>query len=108
MTPTITATPTITPTPGPSFSAQALPNITDGKTPVQFKVNLIQSGTILIGIYDLAGEAVYATSAQGLVGGNTISWNVQNQYGEPLASGIYLYFIEVNEDKKLGKIFVHH
>jgi hypothetical protein len=69
-------------------------------------VNLTSLDQINLSIYDLAGERVYTTSLQGALGWNTLTWPLQNQGGEPLASGLYLYYIKANGDHKLGKILV--
>lgn len=111
-TPTVTATPTITATPEPSFSAQAQPNTTDGRTPVHFVVNLTAADKITLDIYDIADESVYATSVQGNGGLNTITWTPQTQSGQPLASGVYLYYIMGGDGSggriKVGKLLVLH
>ncbi len=111
-TPTVTATPTLTPTPGPAFSAQAQPNVTDGQTPVHFVVNLTAADKITLDVYDIADESVYAASVQGNGGLNTISWTPQTQSGQPLASGVYLYYIMGGDGSggrtKVGKLLVLH
>lgn len=107
-TPTKTATVTATFTPGSSFYAQAWPNETDGQTPVRFMVNLTSSSAIHLSIYDAAGELIYAHAVQGAAGWTVIPWTGQNQGGDSLAEGIYLYRIESGDNHKLGKIYVHH
>lgn len=107
-TPTATFTSTSTPVPGPVFSAIVWPNVTDGGSPVQFVVNLTSPAEIQLSIYDLAGEKVYATSAQGPIGWSVIPWPVQNQAGASLASGLYIYCVQAGDNKKLGKICVRH
>lgn len=111
-TPTLTFTPTVTSTPGPMFSAQARPNITDGRTPVHFVVSLPAADKISLSLYNVAGEMVYAKSLQGSEGTNTLTWAPQNQTGQPLASGIYLYYLQAGDGSggrtKLGKLLVLH
>lgn len=107
-TPTPTFTPTASPTPGSSFYTQAWPNVTDGKAPILFMVNLTSPDQINLSIYDLAGERVYSASAQGNLGWSVLPWSVQNQSGNPLASGLYLYYIRAGGNHKLGKIYVRH
>lgn len=111
-TPTVTPTPTITPTPGPGFTVLAQPNTTDGKTPIQFQVYLPTPGRIILSIYNVAGESLYAVSVPGSTGWNLLPWAVRNQPGDPLASGIYVYYVQAGDGsgglKKTGKIFVKH
>ncbi len=107
-TPTLSFTPTSTPVPGPVFSAIVWPNVTNGGSPVQFVINLISPAEIQLSIYDLAGEEIYATSAQGPIGWSVIPWPVQNQAGTSLASGLYIYCVQAGGNKKLGKICVRH
>jgi subtilase family serine protease len=105
-TPTSTATPT--PTAGPVFLAQACPNVTDGREPIQFVVNLTSPAVITLSVYDLAGEQVYSTTSPGPLGWTIISWPVVNQQGSSLASGLYLYYLQAGGSHKLGKICVRH
>lgn len=111
-TPTVTATPTITPTPEPNFTVLAVPNISSGGSPIDFKVNLTSADKIILSIYDVAGESLFAEQVQGSVGVNDIPWPVQNQQGDPLASGIYIYYVQAGDGtggrKVTGKILVRH
>ncbi len=114
-TPTVTFTPTFTPnlTPltSPGFTVQALPNTTDGQTPVSFVVGLPAAMNIQLKIFDLAGELVYSKSVNGVNGTNAIGWLPRNQGGEPLASGVYIYFVQGGDSsdlQKTGKIAVVH
>ncbi|HEY5039310.1 MAG TPA: S8 family serine peptidase, partial [bacterium] len=108
LTPTVTATLAITPTPGPSFSAYAKPNITDGQGPIQFVVSLPSALKVNLSVYNVAGEMVYAGYFPKPEGTSTILWALQNQSGSNLASGLYLYYIQAKSDsqvfQKMGKI----
>ncbi len=55
-------------------------------------------------IYNLAGEPVYNDESLGY----TYKWNVNNKSGKHVSSGLYLYIIKSNKNKKLasGKIIV--
>lgn len=105
---TITFTPTPSPTVAPGFSAVVEPNVTDGQTPVHFVVSLTAPSQIVLALYDVADEAVYAASVAGSPGLNTVTWPPKNQNGEPLASGIYIYVLQAANSQKIGKIYVHH
>ena len=108
-TPTVTFTPTNTPVSVP-FAAQAQPNVTDGNTVVNFAVGLPNPMTMTLAIYNVADEAVYAQSFAGNTGQNSIPWKPQNQNGQPLASGVYIYHLRVDDGSnhydKVGKILV--
>jgi len=84
------------------------PNVTDGQTPVHFVVSLTAPSQIVLALYDVADEAVYAASVAGSPGLNTVTWPPKNQNGEPLASGIYIYVLQAANSQKIGKIYVHH
>ncbi len=111
-TPTDTATPTITPTPGPAFVVQAWPNFTDGTQTIHFKVNLLTARTLTLSLYALSGESFYAVKVPGHLGWNDIPWPVKNQQGDPVASGIYLYYVQAGDgssgQKAVGKVLVRH
>ncbi len=104
-------TPTYTPVyvPSTSFNVQALPNKTDGQIPVSFAVNLPSSMDIQLKVYDLVGELVFSKTVHGTTGSNSILWPPKNQGGTPLASGLYIYFVEgggSSNFRKSGKIAV--
>jgi len=45
---------------------------------------------IQVEIYDLAGKKVFAS---GTILGNTFEWHLQNNLGEVVANGVYLYIV---------------
>lgn len=47
---------------------------------------------IFVSIFDLSGRKVFDS---GEVQGNTLAWNLQNNAGQPLANGVYLYVMRV-------------
>lgn len=47
---------------------------------------------IFISIFDLSGREVFAS---GEVQGTILTWNLQNNAGQPLANGVYLYVVRV-------------
>lgn len=108
----MTFTPTVTSTPNPviPFYVKAEPNTTDGTTPVQFVISLPSSMNIILGVFDVADELVYIHSYLGSPGINVYSWKPQNQNSEPLANGVYIYYVQAEGSagkyQKLGKILV--
>ncbi len=107
-TPTPTLTPTHTPTPGPSFFAQAWPNVSTGGTPVRFTLNLTGPAQVQLSIYDLAGEIVYSASYPEPAGWTVLSWHLLNRSGGGVASGLYFYYLQAGGNHKLGKLCVLH
>jgi len=60
--------------------------------------------TCTIKIFSTMGEVVKSIS---ITGGNGQSvWDVKNDAGENLASGIYFYYIKSATDSKVGKLVV--
>ncbi|MDI6703781.1 MAG: S8 family serine peptidase [bacterium] len=90
------------------------PNPTyDGRTTIRFDLKGIPTKDINICIYDSAGELVHRVDPERIATkGYTYlySWNGENDLGEKVRSGIYLYKIEVTLNNKkevvVGKIAV--
>jgi hypothetical protein len=47
---------------------------------------------IFVSVFDLSGRQVFDS---GKVQGNTLNWSLQNNVGQPLANGVYLYVVRV-------------
>jgi hypothetical protein len=63
------------------------------------------TGQVTIKIYTLSGELVKTLSKDD--SSNSIAWNVANDKGEGVASGVYLYVMESSQSgKKIGKLMV--
>jgi hypothetical protein len=121
ITPTITPTPnstvgvTSTPTPTPSSLLQlavAAPNISRDGQPIQFMINLGYTASIQLNLYTIMGEEVYSDTIEGNAGMNTITWLLKNKAQSSVATGLYIYVIEVNNgyqiNTKTGKVLVFH
>lgn len=122
-TPTWTPTPTATPllsaaTPTPTLmpfraqGARALPNVSRNGQPIHFQITLPQSGAIHLSLFSLIGELVYQADLPGQAGTNSLLWKLQNSAGSPVASGLYLYVIQVSgpsgEAVQKGQVVVLH
>ena len=84
--------------------AYAFPNPfipSKGHTTITF-VNI--SSDSKIKIFTLTGDLVKTISAAG--GTGQVSWDVKNEQGENLASGLYYYIIESSQDAKKGKLVI--
>jgi hypothetical protein len=58
----------------------------------------------------VSGEEVYDVETEGSAGLNALVWKTQNNIGQPIASGLYIYVLQVNngttQETKVGKIAV--
>jgi hypothetical protein len=65
-----------------------------------------------LSIYSVVGELVYQTTVEGNTGTNVMTWNVQNSSGQPVASGIYLFTLNIPQGfsgpMPQGKVVVLH
>ncbi len=120
-TPTPSSTPTLSPTPiyltatpgeGNLRSIVAEPNLSKGGEPIRFEVNLDQSASLDLVLYTVSGELVYETRVQGRVGLNEFIWNLQTHGNIPVASGLYIYVVRLEDsnglDSRVGKVLVLH
>jgi hypothetical protein len=113
LTPTVTSTITATPTAsGLLLSAVAGPNISRNDEPIKFMINLGGNARVQLNLYSLMGEEVFTDTIDGNAGLNTIDWLVRNKAQAPVASGLYIYTIQVNNGyetvTKTGKVLVFH
>jgi hypothetical protein len=90
----------------------AEPNISLNGQPIEFVVNLGGSATIQLSLFTLLGEEFFSETIPGNSGVNAIIWNLKNQNQAQVASGLYIYRIEVNDGSesadKTGKVMVIH
>jgi hypothetical protein len=114
-TPTLSSTPIyLTPTPGEGNlkSIVAAPNLSKAGEPIRFEVNLVQSASLDLDLYTVSGELVYETRVQGRVGLNELIWNLQTRGNIPVASGLYIYAVRMEDstglDSRVGKVLVLH
>jgi len=110
-TPTASGTPTSSPLPrAEKLQVAAVPNLSSGGQPIRFLVNLDQPGQIQLSLFALTGEQVYSTQMQGNAGSNNLAWNLENNSQQPVASGLYVYVLEVtagtNRETRIGKLVV--
>jgi hypothetical protein len=62
---------------------------------------LPENAVSTVRIFTIAGELVRTMS-----GTESVSWDMRNDSGQNVASGIYLYLAQVNGDQRTGKIAV--
>jgi hypothetical protein len=108
--PTPSATPELAPSSLPWVVAA--PNISTSEKPIQFKVTLAGNAQVFLSLYSVTGERVYQTAVQGVSGRNTLVWDLRNQSGFPVASGLYIYVLQaVDGNQKetwMGKVVIIH
>jgi hypothetical protein len=109
---TPTDTPSPQPRPGDSHWVMAAPNISiDGK-PIQFFVDLEKPVNLTLTLFSLSGEKVFEESVEGNSGLNTLTWNLENQLGSRVASGLYVYVLTADDETSVrtheGKVVVLH
>jgi hypothetical protein len=75
-------------------------------------INLGYNASIQLNLYTLMGEEVYSDTTEGNTGMNTITWLLRNKAQSAVASGLYIYSIQVNNGyeitTKTGKVLVFH
>ena len=73
--------------------SQNYPNPFNPSTEIQFQ--LAQSGAVKLVVYNVAGQQVKVLIDQEMdAGAFRVAWSGRNDYGEPVASGVYLYRLE--------------
>jgi DNA-binding beta-propeller fold protein YncE len=113
LTPTLTPTFTVTPTSTVgSLAVVAAPNISRNGQSIKFMVSLPKAAQIRLSLFTLLGEQVCQISVQDNIGFNNVYWNLQNQAGQAVASGLYLYALEVDDgssrQRLTGKVVIIH
>jgi hypothetical protein len=107
-TPTLSPTPTITATPTMlierTVSVTAAPNISRNGEPIQFRVELPKPFQIRLSLFTLLGEQIFQVTSVGNAGLNNIDWPIQNLNNVSVASGLYIYSVEVNDGSKREKL----
>lgn len=75
--------------------AYVCPNPIKGVDTAQFVVNLNGNSTVRLRIYNVLGELVCDRSEARPGGVQNLPWNLKNDWGQKLASGIYVYRLDV-------------
>jgi len=73
---------------------------------------LPKAAQVRLSLFTLLCEQVFQTTFQGNAGSNVVEWKLQNQIGQSIASGLYLYALETDDGtgmtRKTGKVAVLH
>jgi hypothetical protein len=82
----------------------AYPNPFNSSTLITYR--LLQPGSVHIGIFDLLGRKITTLVNEKQSGGNhQASWDGRDLMGKTVASGLYLYRIDIGKARKFGKVF---
>ena len=92
----------------------AYPNPTLHNATITFR--LTKSADVTLEIYDVTGRLLYTDELRNVVGQQSASlnevfvWNCENQTGEPVAGGVYIYVLEAKREgeivRRSGKVAV--
>jgi flagellar hook assembly protein FlgD len=70
--------------------SQNFPNPFNPSTTIRFQIP--ERASVLLKVYDMLGrEVATLVNEEKNPGFFTVSWNGRNQYGQPVASGVYFY-----------------
>lgn len=87
-------------------SVRPLLSVSQGQRRATFAVNGLSADQVTVRIYGLSGHLVYA----GRTSGPELVWRLQNQQGQPVANGVYLYVIEADtqqgQQRRVGRMTV--
>ncbi|HVZ79174.1 MAG TPA: hypothetical protein VHE12_00075 [bacterium] len=91
-----TGTPTPVREEGMVRSCLAAPSVSRGGQPIRFRVDLGNTSRLHLTILAITGETVRQIQAQGNQGENSLDWDLRNDQGGTVASGLYLYYLEMD------------
>ncbi|HRY30479.1 MAG TPA: T9SS type A sorting domain-containing protein [Elusimicrobiota bacterium] len=72
------------------------PNPLKGASSANFGITLNSAATVRLRIFNLLGEEVYDRTESFAAGPQIIAWNLRNDSGQRVASGVYIYRLEVD------------
>ena len=91
---------------------RAAPNISYDNEPIHFQINLNSPALVKLTLFSVTGERVFNIQEQSNAGNSSLSWNIQNNGGQSVASGLYIYLLSITGagiDQTLsGKVLVLH
>ena len=103
LTNTFTSTPTATPVEVTAISPP-YPNPSKGG-PVSVDVYLAAAGTVNVDVFTTAFRKVYSFSNQYGEGKWTLEWDLKDNFGNPVADGLYYLRVEVKGPQPITRIF---
>jgi hypothetical protein len=101
-----------TPEGHPAPIVRAAPNISYDNEPIHFQVNLNSPALVKLTLFSLTGERVFKVERQANAGNSSLVWNIQNNGGQTVASGLYIYLLNITGtgigQTLSGKVLVLH
>ena len=95
-----------------TLSVVAVPNVSRDGEPIHFQVNLVNPANLNLELFTVSGEMIFKETLQGEPGLNKLKWGLENKMGSQVASGLYIYVIQVDDGMsavtKIGKVVVLH
>lgn len=74
---------------------------------IYFPFKFLQNTTTLLNVYDVAGDLIYSGEEPSWgVLRNLVKWQVRNNFGQKLSSGVYIYILKANDQNKSGKLVI--
>lgn len=82
------------------------PNPFNPETTIEYELST--AGSVRLEVYNLLGQKIKTLVDQNQVAGAyRVAWNGNNEFGEQMASGIYLYRIATNEFQATKRMLLH-
>lgn len=74
---------------------------------IYFPFKFLQNTTTLLNVYNVAGDLIYSGEEPSWgVLRNLVKWQVRNNFGQKLSSGVYIYILKANDQNKSGKLVI--
>ncbi|HEX9974372.1 MAG TPA: T9SS type A sorting domain-containing protein [bacterium] len=81
------------------------PNPFNPETVIEYE--LPNAGSVRLEVYNMLGQKIRTLVNQNQVAGvHHVAWDGKNEFGEQMASGIYLYRMEMNEFKATKRMLL--
>ena len=84
------------------------PNPFNPSTIISFTIPYdLTNSDVTLSIYDIQGKLIRTLVSENLSGGNYLTkWNGKNDIGNPVASGVYIYNLQVSNKQVSGKMML--
>ena len=74
---------------------------------IYFPFKFLQNTTTILNVYNVAGDLIYSGEEPSWgVLRNLVKWQVRNNFGQKLSSGVYIYILKANDQNKSGKLVI--
>lgn len=83
---------------------QNYPNPFNAETVIP--VDLPRSEAVTLTVFDALGQRIKVREGNRSAGQHSITWDGQDEYGRPVASGVYVYRVEADGQVELGRMML--